>query len=135
MLFNRLIRSILQPINPAAILILGVFTALWGIWVASPFWDVFTSADAYQYLGMLPEPVVGGVAILAGLGIINGVLRASFRSLTTGAMIGFSHWFTIAVFFFLGNWHNTAGITYLMIAVYSAFVWLNLRVNRNYFAQ
>lgn len=134
MSLDRLLRSILQPINPAAILILGVFTTLWGLWVVSPFWQVFTSAQAFQYFQWLPEPVWGTVAVLAGLAIINGVVRSSLRSLTTGAMIGFSHWFIISIFFFAGDWHNTGGLTYLMIAVYSAFVWLNLRVNKNYFA-
>ena len=134
MSLKRLLRSILQPINPAAILILGVFTTLWGLWVASPFWEVFTSANAFQYFLIFPEPVWGGVAILAGLAIINGVVRGSFHSLTTGALVGFAHWLIISVFLFAGDWHNTGGLTYLMIAVYSAFVWLNLRVNRNYFA-
>jgi len=134
MFFRRLQRDILQPINPAAILILGIFTTLWGLWVASPFWDVFTSAYAYEYFMIFPEWVWGVTSILAGIGIINGVVRSSYHSLTTGALIGFAQWFIVCVFFFAGDWHNAGGLTYLMIAVYSAFVWLNLRVNKNYFA-
>jgi hypothetical protein len=133
-MLDRLVRDILRPINPAAILILGVFTTLWGFWVASPFWAVFTSAQAYQYFAYLPETVWGGVAVLAGLAIIYGVVKRAFESLVTGALVGFIHWLVISIFFFAGDWHNTGGITYLMIAVYSAFIWLNLRVNKEFFA-
>lgn len=132
--FKRLGREILQPINTAAIMILGVFTVLWGTWVFLPFWDVFTRAPAYHYFLIFPEWIWGGIAIAAGVAMIYGVLKSSYRSLTTGSMVGFLHWFVIMAFFFAGDWQNTGGVTYLMIAVYCGFIWLNLRVNKKNFA-
>lgn len=127
---SKIIMDILRPINTAAIMILGVFTVLWGFWVINPWWDVFSRAAVYQYMEFMPELYWGGVAILAGSAMIYGVAKSSYRSLTTGALTGFLHWIVIAVFFFAGDWQNTGGVTYLMVAVYCAFIYLNLRVNR-----
>jgi hypothetical protein len=131
---KRLLREILAPINTAAIMILGVFTVLWGLWVFVPFWDVFSRAAAFHYFLILPEFFWGGVAISAGMAMVYGVLKSSYKSLTTGAMVGFFHWFVICVFFFAGDWQNVGGVTYMMISVYCAFIWLNLRVNKKNFA-
>lgn len=132
--FRRLGREVLQPINTAAVIILGVFTVLWGLWVFSPFWDVFNRAVVYHYFQILPEYFWGSVAIASGTAMIYGVLRNSYRSLTMGSMVGFLHWFVIMAFFFAGDWQNTGGVTYLMIAVYCGYIWLNLRVNKKNFA-
>lgn len=131
---KRMLREILQPINTAAVMILGVFTVLWGLWVAAPWWDVFTRAAAFQYFLIMPEWIWGFIAISAGSAMIHGVMRSSYKSLTTGAMVGFVHWFVICVFFFAGDWQNVGGVTYMMIAVYCAFIWLNMRVNKKNFA-
>ena len=130
---KRALREIIQPINTAAVMILGVFTVLWGAWVASPFWEVFTRAAAFEYFQIMPEWAWGGIAISAGSAMIYGVLRSSYRSLTMGAMVGFLHWLVITVFFFAGDWQNTGGVTYMMIAVYCAFIRLNLGANRKTF--
>lgn len=123
-------QDILRPINTAAIMIMGVYTVFWGLWVASPFWDVFSRAPVYHYFMILPETFWGIVAITAGVIMVYGVLERSYHSLTTGSMIGFLHWLVISVFFLVGDWQNTGWVTYTMITVYCAFVWLNIRVNR-----
>lgn len=68
--------------------------------------------------------------MIVGLLMIYGVLRNSFRSLLTGAKVGFYHWFAICLLFFSGDWQNTGGPTATMIAVYCGFVWLNIKVNK-----
>jgi len=130
---KRALREIIQPINTAAVMILGVFTILWGAWVFIPFWDVFTRAPAFQYFLILPEYFWGGVAIAAGSAMMYGVLKSSYRSLSIGAMTGFLHWLVICVFFFAGDWQNVGGVTYMMIAVYCAFIRVNLAANRKTF--
>lgn len=131
----KVMRDILQPINSAAILIMGVYSFFWGVWIANPIWSTFDTADVFDAMAdSAPEELWGGLAILVGLVIIHGVVKRSYRSLVTGALSGFFFWIIVTTFFFLGNWQNTGGITYLMIAVYCGFIWLNLRINRSHFA-
>lgn len=126
--------SILKPINPSLILILGVYTVVWGMWIINPAWDVFASAALYSQMAHIAnEYVWGGIAIGAGCIISFGAIRSSYVSIQTGAIAAFLHWFTISILYFAGDWMNTGGITALMLAVYSAIVWLNMKVNRCYF--
>jgi hypothetical protein len=68
----------LKPINTAAIIILGAYTILWGLWVANPFWTVFDQAPIYNWMmQVMPEWIWGVVAILVGLLMVYGVLRHS----------------------------------------------------------
>ena len=125
----------LQPINIAAILIMGAFTVLWGLWVANPFWRAFNSADMFSVMAnYAPEWAWGTASILVGLTMIYGVWKLSYKSLTRGALTGFLFWIVVSLFFFLGDWQNTGGITYGMIAVYCGFIRINLAANKKDFA-
>jgi hypothetical protein len=123
--------AILRPINTAAISILAAYTFLWGLWVVNPFWNVFERAELYHKMGQLfPEVVWGLFALSIGLFMAYGVIRQSYGSLTRGALAGFFHWFIIGIFYFYSDWQSTGGITAMMLAVYCAFIYVNLRVNR-----
>lgn len=128
----RLGRNIRKPVNTAATIILAAYTTLWGFWLLSPFWDVFTSAPLYQHMNSLaPESAFGLVAIAVGIIMFWGVLKNSYMALSKSTFVGAIFWFVIAVFYFLGDWHNTGGITSLMICCYCSFIWLNIKVNRD----
>lgn len=130
MFLSRLKASMMKPINTSAVIILGVFTIVWGVWVAVPFWDVFSTAQLYSYMHSLaPEWAYGVTAIIAGSTITWGVVKNSYKSLTMGSWVGFIHWFLISGLYFAGDWQNTGGITVLAFAIYSAFIYLNLKVN------
>lgn len=128
---RKLARELLKPINTAAIVILGVFTVVWGFWVGNPWWSVFDRAPLYDAMRIVPEFVWGAIAIITGLAMIHGVLRHSYRALLWGAKAGFYHWICISTLFFIGDWQNTGGPTALMIGIYCAFIWLNIRINRD----
>jgi hypothetical protein len=122
--------ALLKPVNKAAIVLLGFYTVLWGLWVANPFWDAFASAAIFSKLGLLaPEVFWGCLAIFCGLVTIRGAWRRSYRALVIGAGTAGWHWFMISIFYFLGDWTNTGGITSLTFAIYAAFIYLNIRVN------
>lgn len=121
----------MKPINTSAVIILGLFTTSWGVWVANPFWNVFGTAAVYSYMESLaPEWFWGVVAIVAGVVITWGVIRNSYRSLLLGSWIGFIHWMLISGLYFAGDWHNTGGLTVLAFALYSAYIHANLKINR-----
>lgn len=127
---ERFAEALLRPVNKAAIVLLGVYTVLWGLWVANPFWDAFQSAQLFNHLGMIaPEAFWGVLAIFCGLVTIRGAWKRSYRALVMGAGVVGWHWLMIATFYFMGDWTNTGGITSLTFAVYAAYIYLNIRVN------
>lgn len=128
--------AMFRPINKAAISIMGVFTLIWGFWVANPFWDVFTTAPLFHVMAAIaPEWVWGVAAIIVGAVMIWGVIRMSYRSLKTGALSGFYFWVLSSVAFFMGDWQNTGGITLAMIALYCGYIAVNLSINREQFEE
>ena len=122
--------KVMEPINPVLIIILGVYTMVWGVWVGNPFWDVFTRAPLYDEMAHFPEWAWGLFAFTSGVGILLGVKEGSNRSLRTGAFIGYFHWLIVSGMYFMGDWQNTGGITSLCFAVYSFVVLINLHKNR-----
>lgn len=125
-----LTKALLKPINSATIIFLGVYTMTWGVWLGNPFWSVFTRAQLYNKMGELaPEAAWGGIAIIAGIVMCYGAFKPSYNALVTGALTAFFHWFTIATFYFWGDWQNTGGITSLTFSVFAAYMYVNMRVN------
>lgn len=100
----KVARGLNKPVNTFAALILGIFTMIWGIWIANPFWTVFDKADVYSWLSSVaPESFWGSLGMLCGFFIIFGIIRHTYASLTTGAFIGFVHWGLIAFGYFKGD--------------------------------
>lgn len=128
----KLAKRLSQPINTAAIVIMGVYTVLWGLWIGCPAWSTFDEAKQYSWLHqVMPEWGWGGLAVCVGLVMCYGVMRDSFRSLSAGSFIGSVHWGVIATGYYIGDWRDTAGLTKTMICLYCAFIFLNIRMNRD----
>lgn len=127
---EKLAQALLLPINPALIVLLGIYTVVWGFWLANPFWHVFDQAPLYSKMAeFAPEWVWGGIALAAGIVVIVGAVKRSYSALTRGASVAFLHWFLISMMYFAGDPLNTGGITSLVIALYAAVVYWNIRIN------
>ena len=126
---ERLAEAMLKPVNPALVILLGVFTVVWGIWVGNPFWDVFTRAALYSVMNFMPEWTWGLIAVVSGIAICYGAIRRSTKSLIWGARIGGAFWLAVTLMYFLGDWMSTGGITALVLAIYCGVLYLNFRVN------
>lgn len=119
-----------MPINPAAVILLGIYTVVWGIWVANPFWNVFGQAQLYGTLAAVaPEVFWGCLAMVCGSITTYGAIKRKYGALVRGTLTAGWHWSMISVFYFLGDPLNTGGITALTFAIYAAFIYLNIRVN------
>lgn len=126
--------ALLKPLNPSLIILLGVFTIMWGLWLVAPWWDVLSSADAFQFMDNVgPETVWGIVAIVTGIFTVRGAVSLKVKSLLSGSLVSALHWLMIAILCFLGDWQNTAWLTYFTIATYAAIVYMNIRVNTKYY--
>lgn len=122
---------LLQPLNTGGIILLAVYTMLWGVWLMFPFWDTFTAAQLYSVMSaVMPELAWGIIAFAAGVVMAYGVLKPSYKSLTRGAWVGGMHWLAIAVMYFIGDYTNTGGITSLIFAAYACWIYVNIRVNK-----
>lgn len=118
----------MKPINTSLIMLLGLYTTLWGFWLINPFWHVFTRAPLYSFMAKVaPEEVWGAFAIATGVALCYGVYRHSARSLIVGAFIGYFFWGINSLAYFMGDWRNTGGITSFTLAVYCFVIFLNLR--------
>ncbi len=127
---ERLAKALLLPINPALIIVLGIYTTVWGAWVLNPWSDLFSRAELYSVMAhMAPEWAWGAFAIFCGSLIIYGAVKRSYGPLVRGAIAGGGHWFLIALCYFLGDIGSTGGITSLTFAIYAALVGLNIKIN------
>lgn len=133
---ERVAAALLRRISPAVIGILAIYTIVWGLWVASPFWSVFPAAPLYGALAALgTEMVWGCIAIAFGLLSLRGATKPSLPNLRFSSFIGFFHWLIIAIFYFIGDWTSTGGISSLAFAAFAALVWLNTKLNPQYFEE
>lgn len=129
---RKLAKAMLKPVNPTAIILLGVFTLVWGFWVGNPFWEVFSQAHMYSLLSFAPEWAWGLFAGISGIVICHGAFTRAIGSLILGAKVGGFFWLVVSLLFIAGNWMDPGGITALLLAVYSFFIYLNLKVNRDH---
>ena len=126
-----ILKSILRPPSAVAIVMLGVYMTLWGIWVANPFWTVFTSSTIYHTMAAFaPEWFYGTGAIICGVLITYGAVLDSYFAKTAGSLLGALHWVSLSTLYFIGDWHNTGAITTLFVAATSAYLYLSTVINR-----
>jgi hypothetical protein len=127
--------AMFRPINKSASAILGVFSILWGFWLANPLWSVFYHQEVYEVMQILPEEVWGGLAMIVGLGMLFGQKNGRFKMLKWSVLSGFYFWLFVAIASLAGHWSDPAGVTMLMVAAYSGYVALNLSINEDYFIE
>lgn len=131
---DRLAEGLLKPINPSVIIVLGLYTILWGLWVVNPFWTVFTLSGLYSALATFGgEYFWGGIVLVSGLLITRGAIKPSYMNLTVGSAVGFIIWLIVGIFYMFGNWASTGGITALAFSTYSLLIYLNIKTNKTFF--
>ena len=128
---EKLLKLLSEPINPMSLLGPAMYTIVWGIWVANPIWQVFSSGELYGTLAVVaPEWFWGILAIVCGIICLLGVLKRKFTSTSRGTLILSWHWAMVSIFYFAGDPFNTGGITCLFISIFMAFAYVNMKVNR-----
>lgn len=128
---EKLADALLRPINPSAVIILGLATIMWGLWIVLPFWDVFSISSVYSTLlaTHIPEFCWGLLAIGCGMITTWGATVRKTTPLKIGSMVAGWHWLMITIFYISGNWMDSTWVFTLMFALYAAYVAMNLRVN------
>lgn len=128
--------TLLKPINPAIIVVLGLYTVVWGLWIMAPWFSVFGHSIVFQVMAAYgSEYLWGGIAVGCGLIIIRGAVVPVYWNIEIGALVAFFFWLILAIFFCAGDWHSPAWLSAACFALYSALIWLNVEVNRKYFGK
>ncbi len=104
---------------------LGSYTIAWGLWIGNPFWDAFRPQAALysEMKNFMPEWAWGLHAITIGIAIIYGIVKHWPRGIVWGYVASMYHWGLIAIFYALGDWHNTGVITSLAIMSFAWVAW------------
>jgi len=123
-MFDKAAGKILRPINTMAVSILGVFNILMGLWISLPF-------DSLHISNSVPEWIISAGMLVVGVFVVIGAFGERYRTLVIGAQLSFYYWFCAMLGLILVNWHDPSWIVALMIAAYSLFVAINIKVNRD----
>lgn len=122
-MFDKTASKMLSPINTMAVSILGFFNILLGLWISLPF-------DSLIFSQGFPEWTIASVMMIIGYFIASGSIGQRYRALLIGTQLSFYFWFlSIGGLLYL-QWQSPIWIVALMISMYSAFVAINIKVNR-----
>lgn len=122
-MFDKAASKMLSPINTMAVSILGFFNLLMGIWISLPF-------DSLHTPNSFPEWIISAGMLIVGAFIVSGSIGEIYRTLIIGTQLSFYYWFLAMGGLLFVNWHDPSWIVALMIAAYSLFVAVNIKVNR-----
>lgn len=105
---------------------------LWGAWVANPWWGVFGESPVFQVMqSLMSEWTWGLVALAFGVILIVGIAQRSYCKLIIGSVLTGWFWSILSIYYFVGDWKSPAGLTAMMFACQSLFMYLNLKINKN----
>lgn len=100
----------------------------------NPWSNAFGAAAVYSAMShLLPEIGWGLIAVVAGCGTTHGAMKPSYLNLQVGSFIGFFHWLVIGILYCASNLSDPTGIMALTFAIYSALVWVNIKINRAHY--
>lgn len=126
---DKVALGLLRPINPFATLILGIFTATWGIMLLMP-WRSFDSAKLFSKAAeFAPEWAWGTWATACGLFIIFAVFKGFYVILSKSLAFAIWHWVTVSGMLWWGDWTNMGGITYTFVGIYCIYCYMNIKIN------
>jgi hypothetical protein len=100
------------------ILVFGVI--LWGVFLANPFINVFSSSVTFGAMSSVADEMIWGFCYIL-IGFIGlGTVNFGDKCVRKVAMVmnAFA-WSTLAIFYFLGNSHSTGFIPYTILAIIS----------------
>lgn len=122
-MFDKTAFKMLSPINTYAVGILGIFNILLGLWICLPF-------DALAFVHSFPEWIFASMMMIIGYFITSGSMTENYNTLIMGTQMSFYFWFLSVGGLLYAQWQNPAWIVALMIAMYSLFVAVNIKVNK-----
>lgn len=119
--WRRLAEILRTQDTPPVELALGLYTTLWGGWLALPWFDTFPASPAYAGLQALaPEPVWGCGILVLGFGQLYALLWLHQR---LRLCLLFAHaglWTFIALSTFVASGGTAAGVPHFILMALAA---------------
>lgn len=110
----------------------GLTLFLWGVWIASPYWDTFNSTPTFRAMAGLPLPenVQGFLIMCVGLSVLWGIVSGNRKLRKVSIFWSVLIWAFISAMFIDANYQSTATITYPMLALSGAWAYWRITVIR-----
>lgn len=122
---NKLQRLFYHPISPFNILLSGIYSFMWGLWVAIPNWEVFSRSPIYEVLNWSGSEITwGAIQMLVGIALMLAAFD-SLRFMKYATFAGFISWTLISLGFCFADFHNPGMWVAGFIAATNAYMFLN----------
>jgi hypothetical protein len=126
--FNDFLNRLLEPINIAGPVMFSLHMIMWGLWLLMP-WLNFTGPAFAVLASIAPEWEFGIASVVLGAVALIGAISGRPTYLAVSSFLAFMYWFLIGLAFAAASITSTGVLTYMIIAMYSAFTYLNVRYN------
>jgi hypothetical protein len=131
MKINRFARVFWQPISRFNILLSGIYSFMWGLWVATPTWDVFNRSPIYESLNWAGSELIwGGVQMLVGIALVFAAFD-NIHWMKWATFAGFVSWMLVSLGFAFSDWHNPGMWVAGFISATNAYMFLNTAKQAN----
>jgi hypothetical protein len=126
---HSIMEQMLKPMNVAGASILGLLNTAWGFWLALPFFDAL-SVQTYSAFAVPGFELIWGIlALITGVLIVVGFVKKSAQWTVWGALGSFWLWLMFGILILASFWQSSIWIIAFCLALYSGFVYLNMKVN------
>lgn len=124
-------RMFYHPISRFSVFIAGIYSFMWGLWVATPAWDAFPTSEIYEYLAWSGSEITwGSIQMLVGICLLIAAFD-SRKAMKWASFAGFVSWFLVAFSFIIADWQNAGMWVTGYIAANHAYFYLNLKAQED----
>ncbi len=128
---DKLAKELIKPMNKRDVLLLNLYTTLWGLWVTNPIWDTFAKSKIYASLEYIfPEYIWGGAALLIGVFSIYAAMRNKLSFLKVLSKFGAILWLVISLLYVTTDYSSTGWITAFVISTFYFLKAINISINK-----
>lgn len=107
----------------------GIAALCWGLWLANPTLNSFTSSDTFDTMAMIaPEAIWGSAMILVGFFQVESVLSHQIPRRKVTSFLLSIMWLFITILFGVANLASTAVVIYGTFAGFT--IWSYLRLSQ-----
>jgi hypothetical protein len=106
----------------------GTALFFWGLWLAIPYWAIFSTTPTFAALRRLPLPedIQGIIIMIVGLCVILGLLLDVHQIRKASTFTAMVVWAFLSAMFINANWQSTATVIYPLMTL--SAIWAYWRI-------
>lgn len=107
--------------------VVALMLILWGVWVANPFWELFTASPVFGLMAHIgPEPAWGVTVFAVGCLQMGFVFSRQWTARRATAVLSLFVYVLLSVMFGLGNFRGVSTVIYAVFALLCWFAYVNI---------